>query len=88
MKLEDSPYKSFQLKISKKSVKFIEDLPKPERIPLISKIDKLIDKNYKTLDIKKLQGFTNLYRIKSSDYRIIFMTPNRRKNNFYCFNSA
>lgn len=79
MKFINSPYQNYGISISKKSQKFIEDLSKKEQINIISKIDKLISDDYKSLDIKRLQGFNNLYRIKAGDYRIVFRPIENKK---------
>ena len=56
----------------KKSVeKELRKLPKPTLTAIVSKIQKLAE-NPKPNGSVKLRGATNLYRIRHSDYRIIY----------------
>lgn len=64
-------YKSYKIIISTKARKSIDNLPKEIRIAVVTKIEALTS-NLSTLDIKKLQGYKDLYRIRSGDYRIVF----------------
>jgi mRNA interferase RelE/StbE len=64
-------YKSYKIIISPKAHKSIDNLPKEARINIVNKIEAL-KSNLSILDIKKLQGHKDLYRIRSADYRIVF----------------
>lgn len=52
--------------------KFIKKLSfkEAERIYLI--IDKIINRNFENLDIKKLKGFDHIYRVRVGKNRIIY----------------
>ena len=67
-------YPLYKLIIEKKAQKFLENLGEPEYSKLVLKIRDLVSVNPKPLDIKKLQGYKNLYRMKVDDYRVIFVT--------------
>lgn len=64
-------YKSYKILISTRARKSIDNLPKEARTVIIDKIETLISDNT-NLDIKKLQGHKNLYRVRAGDYRIVF----------------
>jgi len=69
-----SPFSTYKVILQSNAHKTLKNIAKQERIKIINKLDLLIS-NPETLNIKKLQGFKDLYRIKSNDYRIIY-TPN------------
>lgn len=79
MVLSSSPYSLYTIQISKRSEKFIEKLSKNEQKLLISKIEDLLTDDFKLLDIKKLQGFRELYRVKVSNYRIVYRPVSKHK---------
>lgn len=64
-------FKEFQISWLKKAQKQLDELEKPIKEQLWNKIDLLVKKP-ETLDIKKLQGYPDLYRISHADYRVIF----------------
>lgn len=56
-----------EIKYSKQAYKYLKKLHKPKRQQIISAIEKL-----PTGDIKKMQGFENIFRLRVNDYRIIY----------------
>jgi mRNA interferase RelE/StbE len=67
-----SPYAGYRILISKKAHKSIQGVPKAERVTIAAKIDLLTSEYYDSLDIKKLQEYKNLYRIRLGNYRIVY----------------
>lgn len=62
---------NFRLCFKKTAIKELKKLPKKE----ISKITKLIKKlvvNPRPLGCKKLKGYSDLWRVRSGNYRIIY----------------
>lgn len=62
---------NYTILIEKRARKFIEKLPTSERERILRSISKLPEGN-----IKPLKGHSNLYRLRVSDYRIIFTINN------------
>lgn len=62
---------SYQLKIKKSAEKELADLPVHTIIEIKDRII-LLRNNPFPQGYKKLKGFRNLYRIRSSNYRIIY----------------
>lgn len=62
----------YKIIIKKKAKKFIDKLPKNERIRVAKAIEALPNGE----DIKKLKGYTNLLRLRVGDYRIIYTVNN------------
>ncbi len=58
----------YRVVIRKKAKKFIDRLPKTEKIRIIESIQKLPDGE----DIKKLKGHNDLLRLRIGEYRIIY----------------
>lgn len=58
----------YQIIIKKKAKKFIDKLPKPERMRLARAIAALPNGE----DIKKLKGHDDLLRLRVGDYRVIY----------------
>lgn len=58
----------YKIIIKKKAKKFIDKLPKTERIRVAKAIKMLPNGE----DIKKLKGYTDLLRLRVGDYRIIY----------------
>lgn len=52
--------------------KFLARIPHIDRQKIIMAIECIIEKNTKNLDIKKLKGISNRYRIRVGIYRIQF----------------
>lgn len=62
----------YQIIIKKKAKKFIDKLPKNERIRVAKAIEMLPNGE----DIKKLKGHSDLLRLRVGDYRIIYTVDN------------
>ncbi|MGF1601239.1 MAG: type II toxin-antitoxin system RelE/ParE family toxin [Thermosynechococcaceae cyanobacterium] len=62
---------SYSIKIEKIAVKQLKKLPRPEQKRISKKIQAL-EQNPRPRDCTKLQGETNLYRIRSGSYRVIY----------------
>ena len=58
----------YRIVIKKKAKKFIDKLPKNERLRIVKAIQMLPNGE----DIKKLKGSENLLRLRVGDYRIIY----------------
>lgn len=58
---------NYEYEIRKKAMKFIQKQERSQQICILRAIY-LIPQG----DIKKMQGFTNLYRLRVGDYRILF----------------
>ncbi|MFI5332535.1 MAG: type II toxin-antitoxin system RelE/ParE family toxin [Candidatus Babeliales bacterium] len=77
-KISTSHYKSHKILISTRARKSIDNLPKEARTIIISKIEALTS-DLTNLDIKKLQGHKDLYRIRAGDYRIVFQVSKNQQ---------
>lgn len=62
----------YKIIIKKRAKKFIDKLPKNERIRVVKAIESLPNGE----DIKKLKEHKNLFRLRVEDYRIIYMVDN------------
>ena len=72
-------YESYKIIIEKKAQRFLKDLPKKEYEKVVLKIKSLTSSNPQSLDIKKLQGYKNLYRLRIDDYRAVFaVVPDKK----------
>ncbi len=58
----------YKIVVKKKARKFIESLPKPEKVRIVAAIEQLPNGE----DIKKLKGHVDLLRLRVGDYRIIY----------------
>lgn len=55
-----------------KIAKFIRKLSATEQRVIASLLTALINESYEGLDIKKLKGYTDVYRARKGDLRVIF----------------
>lgn len=62
----------YRIVIKKKAKKFIDKLPKNEKIRVVRAIQMLPNGE----DIKKLKGHSDLLRLRVGDYRIIYTVDN------------
>jgi mRNA interferase RelE/StbE len=62
----------YQIIIKKKAKKFIDKLPKNERLRIVKAIEQLPNGE----DIKKLKGHSDLLRLCVGEYRIIYTVDN------------
>lgn len=68
MSIKFSRYKVTLLSSARKNLRKI---PFQDQLKILKKLD-LLKENQELLNIKKLKGFQELYRIRSGDYRIIY----------------
>lgn len=62
----------YKIVLKKKAKKFIDKLPLPEKKRIISAIEKLPNGE----DIKRLQGYDDVLRLRVGTYRIIYTVDN------------
>ena len=62
----------YKIIVMKKAKKFVDKLPKNERLRIAKAIEKLPNGE----DIKRLKGYSNLFRLRVGDYRIIYTIDN------------
>lgn len=62
----------YQIVIKKKAKKFIDKLPINEKRRVVSAIEQLPNGE----DVKKMQGYDELLRLRVGDYRIIYTIDN------------
>lgn len=62
----------YRISIKKPAKKFIDKLPKNEKLRVIKAIERLPEGE----DIKKLKGHDNIYRLRVGDYRILYTVDN------------
>lgn len=62
----------YKIIIKKKAKKFIDKLPKNERVRIVRAIERLPNGE----DIKKLKGHNDLMRLRVGEYRIIYTVDN------------
>lgn len=62
----------YQIVIYKKAKKFIDKLPRNEKIRIVSAIEKLPNGE----DVKKLKGHDDLLRLRVGNYRIVYTVNN------------
>lgn len=62
----------YKIIVKKKAKKFIDKLPRNEKIRVVKAIEMLPNGE----DIKKLKGHTDLLRLRVGDYRIIYTVDN------------
>lgn len=63
------------IKYSKQAYKYLRKLHRPKADQIINMINKLPnEEENKMLDIKKMKGMDNLYRLRVNDYRVLY-TP-------------
>ena len=60
-------YESYKIIIEKKAQKYLEKLDLAEYKKVVSKIKSLTSSTPVSLNIKKLQGYKNLYRLRVDD---------------------
>ena len=63
----------------KSAHKDFEKFPTNDQKSIIKKIDLLITVSYDILDIKKLKGHADLYRLRVGDYRVVFGIDKQNK---------
>lgn len=62
---------SYNIELSRIALKSMGKIPKKDLVRIGMKIDQL-STDPQPIDMKKIQGGENLYRIRSGDYRILY----------------
>ena len=65
-------YPSYRIIVERKAQKILDKLNASEHEKIVFKIKDLVSPTQQSLNIKKLQGYKNVYRLKVDDYRVIF----------------
>lgn len=55
-----------------KYLKFLKKLDPKERERLLAIIDQLASNNFEGLDLSKMQGYSNMFRVRKGRIRIVF----------------
>ena len=58
----------FSIVLKRRAKKFIDRPPRNEKVRIVSAIEKLPEGD----DIKQLQGYDRIYRLRVGDYRILY----------------
>ena len=58
--------------ISKKALKELQNIPQHERDLIKDRISKLAFFPLARLDVQKMRGYDNVYRLRVGDYRVLF----------------
>ncbi len=61
-----------QILISKRALKELKNIPESDRKIIKDRISKLAYFPFAHLDVKKLKGHENVYRLRSGNYRVMF----------------
>ena len=64
----------YEVEISESAEKFLEKVPKKDRLRIMEKIDALADDQMPSGSIKLQGQRPSLYRIRSGDYRVVFQS--------------
>lgn len=62
---------NYDIELSRIALKNLAKIPRRELLKIQTRIDSLA-KEPKPIDVKKIQGDENLYRIRSGNYRILY----------------
>ncbi len=69
----------YDIEFTKQALKDLQRVPKNYAVLILKKIKQLSIKPYdKALDVKKLQGIDNAYRLRIGDYRVIYEIENKK----------
>ena len=65
---------TYRIRLHKQATKMLRNMPEGARRAIKRRIDLLADDPYQNpqLDIKKMQGFASIYRLRVGQYRIIY----------------
>lgn len=72
-------YLNYTILITKRAQKFLNALDLVERAKIVLKISHLTTPSIKLLNIKKLQGYKDLYRLRVDGFRIIYKIDESEK---------
>lgn len=76
--ISSTGYAFYRVLFSKKTQKFFKSISSKQQQLFFDALDRLIE-GMPPLDLKKLQGYKHLYRIRVGDYRIIFEPEEQTK---------
>jgi mRNA-degrading endonuclease RelE of RelBE toxin-antitoxin system len=74
--------------------KFLAKITEKEKVVILGVIEKILSKDFKGLDLKKLSGYEDVFRVRKGNFRIIFKITktdvkiifvNKRKDTTYNF---
>lgn len=68
--------KGYQLLFKNSALKDLELLPKQDNVAILEKLEALTT-GQNGLDVKKLQGYDQTYRMRHGNYRIIYQVKHR-----------
>ncbi len=74
----NQPFKDFNIIWTKDAQKQLKLLVKKDQEKIAEKVGALIG-DFNSLDIKKLQGFQDSYRIRSGSYRVVYKVDSSQK---------
>ena len=64
---------NYKVLLEKRAGRQLENIPEPDRSRIREKLHLLRDSGFSPqLDIRKLKGFRNYYRLRVGDFRILF----------------
>ena len=62
----------YKILLDTHALREFHDIPEPDQTSIKEKLERLKEGFLPDLDIRKLKGYKNTYRLRVSDYRIIF----------------
>jgi len=62
---------SYRIAVSRSAAKALKQIPKPDRIRIIEKIDGLSE-NLPKLDTTKMKGNNPFHKVRAGNYRIVY----------------
>ena len=72
-------YPSYRIIIERRAQKILDKLNASEHEKIAFKIRDLVAPTQQSLNIKKLQGYKNVYRLKVDDHRVVFSVIQDKK---------
>jgi len=75
MKREANPFIDHKIWLSRRVEKFLKKVERQLQKKIMQKIKQLTSEDCPD-DVRKLEGYKDLYRIRSGDYRIVFERQN------------
>ena len=63
-------FRNYKIVWRKSATKFLDSLSRTEATVIVNKVEELV-RDADSVDLKKLQGYKSLYRVRNGDYRIV-----------------